>query len=80
LKTLYNYTSHQVPFDVFEENILKITELCSYKIFAERLSPKWDPETPYPKPPESNSQIKLEKYDVGSLKLVYCDWGRDDFT
>ncbi len=50
LKTLYNFTAQLVPFEIFEENILRITELCSFKIFAERLNSHWDSNTPYPVP------------------------------
>ena len=50
LKTLYNFTAQLVPFEIFEENILRITELCSFKIFAERLNSHWDSNTPFPVP------------------------------
>ena len=48
---MYNFTAQLVPFEIFEENILRITELCSFKIFAERLNSNWDSNTPFPVPP-----------------------------
>jgi hypothetical protein len=71
LKTLHNFTAQIVPFDIFEENILRITDLCSFKIFAERLNPQWDADTPFPVPapyipPES---IKTETEQNGTTDI-----------
>lgn len=41
IKVIYTYTSQQIPYNVFKANIVQLTSLCSYKIFASRQDPVW---------------------------------------